>query len=676
MRLFSSVGGTCLRVISRCGRFGFKELMQKVCLAMRNMSLVPIACCTECGRFVPLSVACTECANCCCGPCFGLPGNSELRLFAYSECRVCVACRISVGQVKKSKDEMEELAVEGNIQVKLEASSDQQIGKSQFGECSVQENPDGDAEKSCVTQPNDSLNVSESGKDREPEEVPEKRDVFPEPVEGIPNLENKDSEKPDSVESIDIQTVLQEPRFQMFNFELCDLHSKELRLFCLNCEQRICSDCFLVGSSHMRHQIDLVETVYRERRSETENKLAALENSVVGLQDEVLQSEKNLEILQDAEQAILDEVEAICSGAKQSVEKMTADRKRKLLEKMDLPAKKRKLNLELQGMINQLVPDEFFRKQHLVNRQCDEIIESCAVPTFTPMEFEDIGCELVPSYQMQTYTLAGFDKPVCGWPQHITTAYDVQWNVFLRKKQSLFVKVVPNEGDQHFTYYPYKLLVLIPHPDIRKTITRTFTLKGDIKEESIVTSDFLEANGFLDNGNELVIKIGLRPLNAITENRFLKQQNRDMKARLEVLEKKLLVTDCYFNCKFYIMQFNLNLAKAPKRNTEAHHSAILMDRLDRHWVLRVYPFDVTVPDTNLKVFIVLRKGSRTKCRYFIELFHDDPNQNVMQTTESSFDTLDAGYGWHCFMDRKRLLSDAGYYPNGVLRFRFGVQPLD
>lgn len=124
------------------------------------------------------------------------------------------------------------------------------------------------------------------------------------------------------------------------------------------------------------------------------------------------------------------------------------------------------------------------------------------------------------------------------------------------------------------------------------------------------------------------------------------------------------------------MHFTLSLAKTPKKSPEAHHSDVLVDRQERHWCLRVYPFAQTLEETNLKVFVVLRKGTRTKCRYFIELLHDDPKKNVIQCTESAFDTIDAGYGWHCFMERKRLLSDAGFYSGGVLRFRFGVQPLD
>lgn len=124
------------------------------------------------------------------------------------------------------------------------------------------------------------------------------------------------------------------------------------------------------------------------------------------------------------------------------------------------------------------------------------------------------------------------------------------------------------------------------------------------------------------------------------------------------------------------MYFSICLQKVPKKTPEPTHSPELFDQMERQWCLRVYPFALTLQESNLKVFLVLRKGTRTKCRYFIELLHDDPAKNVLQCTESTFDTIDAGYGWHTFMERKRLLADPGFYPNSVLRFRFGVQPID
>ncbi|XP_065085585.1 E3 ubiquitin-protein ligase TRIM37-like [Ochlerotatus camptorhynchus] len=457
--------------------------------------------------------------------------------------------------------------------------------------------------------------------------------------------------------------------------ERCWSHGKEMNLFCLTCEAIICGDCFLAGAAHMRHQIDFVETVFQEKRVETERKLARLEETVGVLQREAKHCAINLTTIQSAERAVLDEIDAICEEAKQSVNRLTVNRKRKLETRAQFPAKKQKLAATLHKMIDQMPPAEFFQKQSEVYQQCDELIADCAPKGFYALQFEDVGCELVPPYEMQKYTLMNFDGTFAGWPQHLTTSCGTMWNAFLRKKELLCIKVSPYEAEA--AKHPYKLLVQLPHPnDISKNLTKTFTIHGPPKEEEIATVEYILEQGFMRKNNELVVKVGLRPLNAITENRFFKNHCRAMKSSITDLEKQVTSSGKDINCKYCIMHFALSLAKTPKKSPEAIHSNDLVDSSERHWCLRVYPFAQTLEETNLKVFVVLRKGTRTKCRYFIELLHDDPKKNVIQCTESAFDTIDAGYGWHCFMERKRLLSDTGFYSSGVLRFRFGVQPLD
>lgn len=457
--------------------------------------------------------------------------------------------------------------------------------------------------------------------------------------------------------------------------ENCLSHGKKMNLFCLTCEVIICVDCFLSGAAHMRHQIDFVETVFEEKRVEIERKLARLKETVGILKREAEHCAINLSNIQSAERVVLDEIDAICEEARLSVNRLTLNRKRKLETRVQFPAKKQKLADTLRKMIDQMSPVEFFQKQSDVYKQCDELFASCAPKRFHTLQFEDVGCELVPPYEMQKYTLMNFDGTFAGWPQHLTTSCGTMWNAVMLKKESLSIKVSPYEPEaaNHF----YKLLIQLPHPnDITKNLTKTFTIHGASQELEIATVQYILEQDFIGKSNELLVKVGLRPLNAITENRFFKKHNRALKSSIAELEKHSKSSGNDINCKFCIMYFSVNITKAPRKSQEAQHSCNLVDHSDRHWYLRVYPFAQTLDESNLKVFVVLRRGFRTKCRYFIELLHDDPNKNVLQCTESVFETIDAGYGWHCFMERKQLLSDAGFYSNGVLRFRFGVQPLD
>lgn len=456
--------------------------------------------------------------------------------------------------------------------------------------------------------------------------------------------------------------------------ERCWYHSKDLNLFCLTCNVIICGDCFLSGADHMRHQIDFLETVFREKREEAQQKLILLEETVEDLQREAVLCEANLAQIQSAEKDVLAEIDAICEKSKMSVTRLTTQRKRKLEARAEFPDQKRRLTDYLHAMV-EMKPVEFFEYQPIVFKQCAELMSDCSPKRFRLQKFEDVGCELVPPYQVEMFTISNFEETFAGWPMHLNSSCDTMWSIFIRKNKSLFVKATPDEKEA--SKYPYKMLVQISHPkDLRKSITKTFTIHGPTKEKEIVTIDQLKNENFICYKNELAIKIGVRPLNAITENRYLKNRYKAITNTLADLEKQVTVSARDIHCKYCIMYFNMCISKVPKKTADPTHSPELFDQMERQWCLRVYPFALTLQDTNLKVFVVMRKGTRTKCRYFIELLHDDPKKNVIQCTESTFDTIDAGYGWHCFMERKRLLADPGYYSNSVLRFRFGVQSLE
>ncbi|XP_039429310.1 E3 ubiquitin-protein ligase TRIM37-like [Culex pipiens pallens] len=597
------------------------------------MSLVPVPVCSGCGQVAAVSISCSTCCLLCCGTCFGLTSSDfggEARLLSLLSVRVCSMCSEPVPLTAPEQVEASPAVV-----------------------------PDEGA--------TDSTEVSE--------EVPTAPSSDPEqaPTPAISESEAPSTAADKGIVGKDDQVRVPEP--VVVKRERCWIHGKDLKLFCLQCDECICGECFLDAGGHMRHQIDFVEAVYKEKRAETERKLAALDEKVKNLKQDVVQVVKNLEIVEVAERDVLGEIEAVCEEAKEGIARLTGQRKRVLKIQAELPAKKQKLNEVLTQMVEKLPPEEFFKQQPQVEKQCDEISQCIPVSTFQPVEFEDIGCELIPAYEMQTCTLVNFDRVCFGWPKHFTTDSDVLWNVFLhRKGDDLFIKVfTANEAAVQF---PYKVLVVIPHADLQKTIQRKFTVCGDPKEQVIASYAALFKEGFVSPSNELVIKVGVRPANIITESRFLRQQYQSLKARVTTLEKQQNTMEKQMQSKFCIMHFNAFVSKTPKKTQEAQHSAAIIDRADRHWVLRVYPFETSLPDTNLKVFVVLRKGSRTKCRYFIELIHDNPQQSVLQTTESLFESIDAGYGWHCFVDRKKLMADAGFYPNGILRFRFGVQPIE
>lgn len=623
---------------------------------------MPVPVCSGCAQVAAISISCSSCCLLCCGTCFGLTSSDfggEARLLSLMTVRVCSKCSKPV------------VPTEVVVSTAVEPVPPEQAAP-------VDTNIEEESDPPEMVPATDEAPV-------QPKEVLAAADMTPVPPEEVSadvetsltqaETASEANDNQAEQEVVEEQETVKVPEPIIVKRERCWIHGKDLNLFCLQCDECICGECFLGGGTHMRHQIDFVEAVYKEKRAETERKLAALDEKVRNLKQDVVQVEKNLEIVEGAEQSVLQEIEAVCEQAKQGIANLTSHRKRVLKVQAELPAKKQKLNEVLSQMVEKLPPEEFFKQQPAVEKQCDEIAQCIPVSNFQPVEFEDIGCDLIPAYDMQTCTLVNFDRVCFGWPKYFTSDSDVQWNVFLhRKGDDLFIKVfTTNETALKF---PYKVLVVVPHDDLQKAIQKKFAICGESKEEILASYSALFKEGFVSASNELVVKVGVRPENVITESRFLKQQYLNLKARLAVLEKQQNTMEKQMQSKFCIMHFNAFVSKTPKKTQEAQHSAHLIDRADRHWVLRVYPFEPSIADTNLKVFVVLRKGSRTKCRYFIELIHENPQLSVLQTTESVFESIDAGYGWHCFVERKKLLADAGFYSNGVMRFRFGVQPLE
>ncbi|XP_058812168.1 E3 ubiquitin-protein ligase TRIM37-like [Topomyia yanbarensis] len=432
---------------------------------------------------------------------------------------------------------------------------------------------------------------------------------------------------------------------------LCELHEQELKLFCLSCAKLICADCFLVDGAHMRHMIDYVPKVYDEKQMKLQEKFVILEDHVQRLQQDVAKSEQNLKFIHDAEQTVIQEIEALCLKAKLSVSRLTAKRKQTLQMYAEVATNMQTLNKIIQEKAKHLRMEEFIEQERSVHQQCDEFIAGCVEHRFSPAQFEDIGCDLLPPYEMRTYTLRNFDKTT-DWHFRMRLSCDILWNVSLSKTNDFSVLGIPSDNEMN--NFSFKLLVVIVHDDMRKTIQKSFLLDGDLKEEKIATVSLLTSEGFVNKDNELVVKIGLRPQNVLVENQILKSLNA-------------------VQSKFCVTYFNLELSAATNKKSD---STLLVDRANRNWCLRVLPFKLSAPNSKLGLFIILLTQTAAKCLFFIELMHDDPKKNVRRCGVSTFEQIDSAFGYKDFLDRTILINEPGFYTNGVMRLRFGVQPLD
>lgn len=320
------------------------------------MSLVPVPVCSGCGQVAAVSISCSTCCLLCCGTCFGLTSSDfggEARLLSLLSVRVCSMC-----------SKPPPVAIPEQVQVAPAAVP------------------------TDATVVRDEVSVAPSAVS---EEVPTALASIPEQTSAPAAAEREKSSTTGDMGLIGKDNQVRVPEPVVVKRERCWIHGKDLKLFCLQCDECICGECFLDAGGHMRHQIDFVEAVYKEKRAETERKLAALDEKVKNLKQDVVQVEKNLEIVEVAERDVLDEIEAVCEEAKEGIAKLTGQRKRVLKIQAELPAKKQKLNEVLTQMVEKLPPEEFFKQQPQVEKQCDEISQCIPVSNFQPVDFEDIG---------------------------------------------------------------------------------------------------------------------------------------------------------------------------------------------------------------------------------------------------------------------------------------------
>lgn len=101
------------------------------------------------------------------------------------------------------------------------------------------------------------------------------------------------------------------------------------------------------------------------------------------------------------------------------------------------------------------------------------------------------------------------------------------------------------------------------------------------------------------------------------------------------------------------------------------HSLDIMDRQGRLWRLVVHP---TTDQSYIEAYVTLFCGSSTKCSFFIELRHMQSKKSIVNAKTQYFEQS-MRHGWKHFITSFELYNDAGYYPDALLHFRFGVRPM-
>nr|XP_029715086.1 uncharacterized protein LOC109405694 isoform X1 [Aedes albopictus] len=437
--------------------------------------------------------------------------------------------------------------------------------------------------------------------------------------------------------------------------EFCKIHLEKCKFYCTQCHVAICALCVDEGQPHEQHHIDNYSIVYQDKVSEMNRKLDQVDSSAKCS----AVYEWNLQMLEKEEAAVLKEIEALSESSKLKVTRMTSIRKERLRAKLQYPLQDGKIVTEARDMIRTSTMDEFMKSLSKLDQICTNLASSTSKHDFCLETADDIECDLVPAYNFGLFTSEGLFRTgnsECKFTLY--ASYDIDWYVTLLKSDQLQIKVSPN--DPAILKFPHKLVVIIPHPNSEEEIRQTFEVKDNVSTFDVIQVSRLVLQGFQkDNNEDLEVKVGIRPVNAVVEKQLLTYRYEEEKDICTELTEKV---DFNHQCMHYVMKMD-NTTKYPTR------SSCTTDESDREWRLNVYLND------DLGAYIELCKGSPAEISCFVELRHEDPMKTVVKTRESlHFDKLGRERGWK-LMKKNELMEDEGFYRDGFLRFRFGVQLL-
>ncbi|XP_062551722.1 uncharacterized protein LOC134216983 isoform X2 [Armigeres subalbatus] len=450
---------------------------------------------------------------------------------------------------------------------------------------------------------------------------------------------------------------------------VCPFHSRDCKLFCTNCNVTICGLCIDEGQPHELHHIDNFSIIYREKMSQMESKLLQAQKSVEALGERTAICQWNLELLEKEEAVVLREIDIVAESSKLKVTRQTSIRKERLQTQLRYPAEKLRVISHTLERVRTLPANDFMKNLSELDQLCSTLVTSTH-PDNTPLEVvDDIECDLVPAYRFGRYTTTAFFQE--GSTNHtfsLITSRGTAWTINLLRSDKVQVVLSPN--DPELLKFPHKLIVIIPHMDSVKEIRETFELKQNNTAFDVAPVSKLVELGFND---DLVIRIGIRPLNVVIENQLLNYQYQQLQIKKTSVDTSLLGKElklaAILNKPDYnhlVMHYTMHRKQLKKYwdNSSFH----LIDGEGRSWCLHLSP------ENDIGAYVQLRRGPGTHCTYFIELKHEDPKQSIIMRSSVTYIETDAEEGWNCFIGWKQLVCDKGFFPDGILRFRFGVRP--
>ncbi|XP_062709438.1 uncharacterized protein LOC109417957 isoform X2 [Aedes albopictus] len=252
----------------------------------------------------------------------------------------------------------------------------------------------------------------------------------------------------------------------------------------------------------------------------------------------------------------------------------------------------------------------------------------------------------------------------------IKSARDVEWELTVNKSD--LIRISLRATDSQVATFRHALTIVIPHPDYTKEIRQTFNMDTGGHTFNVLIMHKISEQEFCNPGGDLVMKIGIRPLNSIVEKQLAIYQYVQLKEANEKLTKRLTYFTDEYDYKHLTMYFNIELEQFKRYRFLKSYG--ICDGENREWRMTMKLNSKNMIATHIQLI----RGAGTECRFFIELEHMNLQKSIRKS--SICKKFDFGNGtkpmWGFkFIEFDELKADAGFLRNDLLHFRFGVRPL-
>ncbi len=346
----------------------------------------------------------------------------------------------------------------------------------------------------------------------------------------------------------EISAALEKLQIQNADGDKCETHNTPMHYFCITCQEAICSDCAMFGSSHKNHEFSHLMNVYQKHVDNVKLEAQGLMNKHTELSQLLASVEENIENVRKGRNESLQELNLCLDNMKSRIanifdSKMLQLKKQKsdIADEIDfIETMQIKINRQLSNYSKSTL---IYKTPELISMLQEIQNKPTYTSSFIPIS-PDFPSEIVPSYDEGTYKIERYSilrrTTEVIYSDHLNVS-GICWRLKIYPNGngvakgtyiSIFLEMV--KGTHESSKYEYRVeMVNQNNPAV--CVVREFSSEFESGEcwgyNKFFRIDLLEEKGYLNTDDDSVL------LRYYVRAPTYCQQARDQKRYIEYLEE-------------------------------------------------------------------------------------------------------------------------------------------